>query len=65
MLLSVGESIILRFPKEVAYRVYDEFDLNQIELEKNGDLIVTADMSEDDWLIGYDDGENRNALCKS
>ena len=45
--------VILRFPKEVAYRVYDEFDLNQIKVEKNGDLVVTADMSQDDWLIGY------------
>lgn len=45
--------VILRFSKEVAYRVYDEFDLNQIKVEKNGDLVVTADMSQDDWLIGY------------
>ncbi len=46
-------NIMLRFPKELAYRVYDEFDLNQIEVEQNGELTVTADMPEDDWLIGY------------
>lgn len=45
--------ITLYFPKEMAYRVYDEFDINQIQFEENGDLIVTADMPEDDWLIGY------------
>ena len=45
--------IVLSFPNEMAYRVYDEFDLNEISLEKNGDLVVTAYMPEDDWLIGY------------
>lgn len=45
--------IILRFPKEISYRVYDEFDINQIYIEKNGDLTITANMPEDDWLIGY------------
>lgn len=45
--------IILRFPKEISYRVYDEFDINQIHIEKNGDLTITANMPEDDWLIGY------------
>ena len=34
-------------------RVYDEFDLNQIRIEKNGSLTVTADMPEDHWLTGY------------
>ena len=45
--------ITLCFPKEMAYRVYDEFDINQIQFKENGDLTVTADMPEDDWLIGY------------
>lgn len=45
--------ITLRFPKEMAYRVYDEFDIHQIQLEENKDLTVTADMPQDDWLIGY------------
>lgn len=46
-------SIVLKFSKEISYRVYDEFDINQISSEKNGDLVVTAKMPEDDWLIGY------------
>lgn len=44
--------IVLQFPKEVAHRVYDEFDTSQIE-EKEENLIVTAEMPEDSWLIGY------------
>lgn len=51
--LPLPEQIALLFPKAVAYRVYDEFDLNQIQIKENGDLIVTADMPQDDWLIGY------------
>lgn len=47
------KKIILRFPKEVAYRVYDEFDITQVEIQANGDLIVSTEMPEDAWLIGY------------
>lgn len=45
--------ITLRFHEKVAYRVYDEFDIDQIRLEENGSLLVTAYMPEDEWLIGY------------
>ena len=45
--------IVLLFSKEIAYRVYDEFDESQIEYQKNGDLIVRAEMPVDAWLIGY------------
>ena len=45
--------ITLRFPKEMAYRVYDEFDKTQIEYQKNGDLIASAKMPIDSWLVGY------------
>ncbi len=45
--------IVLLFSKEVAYRVYDEFDESQIEYQKNGDLIACAEMPVDTWLIGY------------
>lgn len=53
--ISEGEynQITLRFPKEMAYRVYDEFDETQIEYQKNGDLIASAEMPVDTWLIGY------------
>ncbi|MEY8338548.1 YafY family protein [Lachnospiraceae bacterium 62-35] len=45
--------IVLLFSKEIAYRVYDEFDQTQIEYQKNGDLIAYAEMPVDTWLIGY------------
>ena len=45
--------ITLRFPGEMAYRVYDEFDGNQIERQENGDLIASARMPEGAWLISF------------
>lgn len=45
--------VILSFPKEIAYRVYDEFDPEQIQLQKNGNLTVCARMPEDEWLTGF------------
>ena len=45
--------VTLRFPKEMSYRVYDEFDKTQIQRQENGDLIVSANMPEDSWLIGF------------
>ena len=45
--------IILRFPKEMAYRVYDEFTEDEITEQENGDFIAAAYMPEDAWLIGY------------
>lgn len=49
----IYDHVTLRFPKEIAYRVYDEFDVTQIKSEKNGTFTVTANMTVDDWLIGY------------
>ena len=46
-------NVVLHFPKEMAYRVYDEFDRNQVERIQNGELLVSAQMVVDDWLIGY------------
>lgn len=45
--------MVLRFPKECAYRVYDEFEADIIEEQENGDFIISVTMREDDWLIGY------------
>ena len=45
--------IVLLFSKEIAYRVYDEFDETEIEYQKNGDLVVCTEMPVDTWLIGY------------
>lgn len=46
-------TIVLRFPKNMSYRVYDEFDITQVNKKRNGDLIVSAQMPEDEWLIRY------------
>lgn len=45
--------ITLRFLKEAACRAYDEFDESQMQLQDNGDIIVSAQMPEDSWLLGY------------
>ncbi len=46
-------TITLWFPKEMAYRVYDEFDCTQIQRQANGDFITVANMPVDGWLIGF------------
>lgn len=45
--------IILRFPKEMAYRVYDEFDKTQVQQYEDGSLAVSANMPEGAWLTGF------------
>ncbi len=45
--------VTLRFPQEMAYRVYDEFDQTQIHRQADGALIVSAKMPEDAWLTGF------------
>ncbi len=45
--------ITLRFPREMSYRVYDEFDNTEVSIQENGDLLVSARMPEDMWLVGY------------
>lgn len=45
--------IVLLFSREIAYRVYDEFDETEIDRQKNGDFIVRTEMPVDPWLIGY------------
>lgn len=45
--------VTLRFPAEMAYRVYDEFDPAQVQRLENGDLIASADMPQDAWLTGF------------
>lgn len=46
-------AVRLRFNKDVAYRVYDEFEESLIEKQDNGDFIVSAQMPVDSWLLGY------------
>ena len=45
--------IVLLFSKEMAYRVYDEFDETEIKCQEKGDLMVRARMPVDTWLIGH------------
>lgn len=45
--------VILSFPGEMAYRVYDEFDSSQIRELENGSLLTTAQMPVDEWLIAF------------
>lgn len=45
--------IVLRFPKEMAYRIYDEFKEDELTEQENGDFIAATYMPEDAWLIGY------------
>lgn len=46
-------TIRLRFSKEMAYRVYDEFKACEIIETQDGSLLVTTEMPEDAWLVGY------------
>ena len=46
-------TVILGFPQNMSYRVYDELDKSQVRKRENGDLIVSVEMPEDEWLIGY------------
>ena len=46
-------TIVLRFPRCMSWRVYDDFDKTQVSVKENGDLIVSAEMPEDEWLTGY------------
>lgn len=48
----VYSTIVLRFAKEISYRVYDEFDNTQISTEENGDLMVTPTSDTTfDWYV--------------
>ena len=47
------ENVILRFPQEMAYRIYDEFEVDEINQDDNGNFIISATMPIDEWLIGY------------
>lgn len=44
---------VFLFSKEAAYRVYDEFNPDFVQRQENGDLLVTAWMPYDEWIIGF------------
>ncbi|KIE46050.1 deoR-like helix-turn-helix domain protein [Clostridium argentinense CDC 2741] len=46
-------SLKLKFASEIAYRVYDDFEEDQIEYGDDNTFIVTIDYPFDEWVIGY------------
>lgn len=45
--------IKLKFPQGMAYRIFDEFETENIYEQDDGNFIVTAYMPVDNWIIGY------------
>lgn len=45
--------VCLKISAQGAYRVYDEFDENDITKNKNGSFTVTASLPDNRWLIRY------------
>jgi len=43
----------LQFPAEMAYRIYDEFDMTEIKKNSAGTFEVAVDLPEDGWLYGF------------
>ena len=37
----------------MSYRVYDEFDSEDVKWTKEGDLLVSSRMPEDAWLVSF------------
>lgn len=50
---TIDEKVTLRFEREAAYRVYDEFDASQVKIQEDGSLLVSAHLPIDAWLTGY------------
>ena len=46
-------SLELEISKEKAYRVYDEFEKENIEKKEDGNFIVHIDYPENDWVYEY------------
>ena len=43
----------LEINKEMAYRVYDEFESKEISKKENGNFIVKVEYPENEWVYGY------------
>ena len=46
-------SLVLQIDKKMAYRVYDEFEESSIQMQDNGDFIVSVTLPLNDWVYGY------------
>lgn len=51
--LSALVHLKLLFSAEVAYRVYDEFDMKDVHQNDDGTFTVTIDLPNDYWLYGF------------
>ena len=45
-------TVKLKILPEMAYRVYDEFDENQVIAQDDGNFMITTTWPEDDWVYG-------------
>jgi predicted DNA-binding transcriptional regulator YafY len=43
----------IEFSPPTAYRAYDEFDGNALTPQRDGSILVEAELPEDDWLYGF------------
>ncbi|MCC0706360.1 helix-turn-helix transcriptional regulator [Clostridioides sp. ES-S-0190-01] len=43
----------LKISKDIAYRVYDEFDIDNILYDNDGNFIVNVQYPQNDWIYGY------------
>lgn len=46
-------SLELEISKEMAYRVYDEFENEEISKKEDGNFIVNVEYPENEWVYGY------------
>lgn len=46
-------TLTLKYASSMAFRLYDEFDRNQIQLLADGSFLVTADFPLDSWVYSY------------
>ncbi len=46
-------SLELEISKEMAYRVYDEFEKEEITKRENGNFIIKVEYPENEWVYGY------------
>ena len=45
--------MILRFSEKMAYRIFDEFDREQIVTETNGSFLVKVSWPDGEWIYSY------------
>ncbi len=45
--------LVIKFSKQIRQKAEDNFDESFLQYEKNGDIIVTLELPEDDWISSY------------